>query len=180
MLKTITQCFECNWHDDCVCFPQSTVQGSSWTVSTVDSTISSTCCLTAVNQLPISAVPTTNRSTLQRMLHPAATMTPTWTWTAVCSLAVMMLVTVWSSRWRFLSYAITSRRAAIILVRNWLDYQRSVSRLSHVTNQKWRIQSMHVLKCVGRGGIREIVWFMFKWCRRGRIGKLSWDDMMYM
>lgn len=107
----------------CVCLPQLTVQESSWTVSFASSTIWCSCYPTPA---PITAAPTTNKSSQQWSQHPAVTMNSGLTWTVVCSLPVMMQMTAWSWLWRFLNYATTNRKSIVITITmDWLDDQKS-------------------------------------------------------
>lgn len=109
----------------CVCLPQLTVQESSWTVSFASSTKWCSCYPTPAGESPITAAPTTNKSSQQGSLHPAVTMISGLTWTVVCSLPAMMQMTAWSWLWRFLNYATTNRKSVVITIRNWFDDQKS-------------------------------------------------------
>lgn len=99
---------------DCMCLPQLTVQDVSWNVSSAGSTRWSSCYLTPVRELSITAAPPTNTSWTQWSLRPAVTKSPAWTGTVVCSVPARMQVTAWSWLWRCLNYAIISRKPILI------------------------------------------------------------------
>lgn len=110
---------------------QLTVQELSWNVSSVGSTICSSCFPNPVRELPNAAAPITNKSW---SLHQAVMKTLAWTGTVVCSAPVKIQVNAWSWLWSFLRYAITSKKSILIYKHDEKMVGQSKIRLSNASS----------------------------------------------